>query len=288
MVSYAYASLLVGADHQSRLDRQHLGHQGSSDVYLNRSICFQRRLRELNSAFPLVVAHNYRDDDLDSHFDRTVRINVSAAKLQSLESVHLLKLQIWTLIEFERLILVDSDLYLRTLPDVLFGMPMSHPIAAVPGCGDAFNSGLIMLKPNLAVYNEMQMVIASGASKRFHHACTGEFMGDQRFLNGFFGNNYTRLSKMWNSVHKYDFVEPTPAHEIENIHFTGHAKPDWHLCRHGTYTAFHSASEYQELREYAAKLYPGAQKNHQKYIVQSYETALAQMRNESQGRWGSL
>ena len=45
--------------------------------------------------------------------------------------------------QYERLIYVDSDLYLRSLPDALMHMPLPTALAAVPACmADVFNSGV--------------------------------------------------------------------------------------------------------------------------------------------------
>ena len=77
------------------------------------------------------------------------------------------------------------------------------------------------------------------------HACTGNFFGDQAFLNAFFPN-YTRLPSHWNSVHKFHH-KPIKVDVNENVHFTGSIKPPWHRCIHGTYTSKHEGVEQLRL-----------------------------------------
>ena len=60
----AYVTLLIGApegEAEVKAMRSQLGgigHLQSKAAYLNRTICFQNRLRELNSSYPLVVVHD--------------------------------------------------------------------------------------------------------------------------------------------------------------------------------------------------------------------------------------
>ena len=238
----AYAALLLAGPDST--DGQKLnsmqasgggfGHAASRQTYLNRTICFQNRLRDLNSSYPLVVIHDF-DDDLSPFFDQTVRVGADAGLHKgSLQAMHMNKLLAWALVDYERVLLLDSDIYMRVLPDALMTKPFEEgkqPLMAVPNCahGLGFNSGVLMLKPNLTTYCAMR-----AWRGRPQHACTGNFFGDQAFLNTYWGKNYTHLEHRYNAVHKYT-GRPVKVQADENVHFTGSRKPPWHLCQHETY-----------------------------------------------------
>jgi len=236
----AYAALLLAGpdstDHHTLGSMEKhsvgVGHVASRQTYLNRTICFQNRLRDLNSSYPLVVIHDF-DDDLSPFFDQTVRVGADAGLYKgSLQAMHMNKLLAWALVDYERILLLDSDIYMRVLPDALMTKPFEEgkqPLMAVPNCGLAFNSGVLMLKPNLTTYCAMR-----AWRGHVNHACTGNFFGDQAFLNSYWGKNYTYLENRYNAVHKYS-GKPVKVRADENVHFTGVHKPPWHLCKHDTY-----------------------------------------------------
>jgi lipopolysaccharide biosynthesis glycosyltransferase len=134
---------------------------------------------------------------------------------------------------------MDSDIYLRRLPDPLFTLPLSAPIAATPGCthGDQwFAGGFLVLTPSEMVAAQMLHALDTPRILATYprHTCTGPFFDDQRFLNGFFKGNYTKLDRRWNFATHYS-GRPIGVDPDVNIHFTGRNKPAWHNCQHGTY-----------------------------------------------------
>lgn len=177
---------------------------------------------------------------------------------------------VWGLIEYDRVVYIDSDIYMRSVPDDLLehgvatlGNP--HPIAAVgvdaPGntTPTIFNSGFLVLTPNMTVLDELLATERVGVrvAKSGHvwgaswnnetalpklpgkrpygnHAGTGPFRGDQFYLNGYFHNGWARLDGKWNVMRHY-FGAPQQVRSDENVHFVGDNKPPWHLCVHHTY-----------------------------------------------------
>lgn len=99
----AYVTLLIGVPSSNKtamnaMHRLGLGHVASRQEYLNRTVCFQRRLHALNSSYPLVVLHDF-DANLSSHFDRAIRLPAPSVRKATLSQMHMNKLLVWTLTE---------------------------------------------------------------------------------------------------------------------------------------------------------------------------------------------
>ena len=120
---------------------------------------------------------------------------------------------------------MDADIVALRAPDELFDLP--HPFSAAPDIGwpDLFNTGLMVLKPNMGDYYALLAMAQRSIS--FDGA-------DQGLLNMHFGNTFNRLSFSYNvtpSAH-YQYL-PAYRHfqsSISMIHFIGDQKP-WNLGR---------------------------------------------------------
>nr|XP_036582883.1 glycogenin [Colletotrichum truncatum]KAF6791779.1 glycogenin [Colletotrichum truncatum] len=160
------------------------------------------------------------------------------------------KIQLWSLTQFKRLLYLDADTLVMSNLDHLFSLPDTIPFAAAPEIGfpDCFNSGVMLLRPDMKTYDELM----SFASK------VDSFDGgDQGLLNVFFGDgtrnhpsqlllkgtrqtedaaaerNWFRLSFTYNmEMHKvYRFYIPAALRyrdEHKVLHFIGKDKP-WHF-----------------------------------------------------------
>jgi hypothetical protein len=216
-------------------------------IVVNRTRCFRLRLRELGTQYPLLVVTNLNETydaplvgpdsprkAQSTPSNRAVRIE----RKQTLRaaSYHLNKYHVWRLVEHDRLIFLDSDLYLRSLPDMLMHMPLpsGSALAAVPSpcstAGHVFNSGFMVLTPNLTVADDL---LTGRHARGVPHACTGSLKGDQYYLNGYFMYRWTPLSTVWNEQRHY-LGRPVRVHPNENTHFVGTHKPPWHHCVHAT------------------------------------------------------
>jgi glycogenin glucosyltransferase len=130
------------------------------------------------------------------------------------------KLNVWKLVQFRKIVYVDADMVSIRAPDELFDIP--HPFSAAPDIGwpDIFNSGLMVLTPNMGDYYALLAMAQRGIS--FDGA-------DQGLLNMHFKNTYNRLSFTYNvtpSAH-YQYL-PAYRHFQSSIsmgHFIGRDKP---------------------------------------------------------------
>jgi glycogenin glucosyltransferase len=130
------------------------------------------------------------------------------------------KITLWKQIQFRRIVYVDADMIAIRAPDELFDIP--HAFSAAPDIGwpDIFNTGLMVLSPNMGDYYALLAMAQRGIS--FDGA-------DQGLLNMHFRTTYNRLSFTYNvtpSAH-YQYL-PAYRHFQSSIsmgHFIGPTKP---------------------------------------------------------------
>lgn len=147
------------------------------------------------------------------------------------------KINLWKLTQFSKIVYIDADIVAYRAPDELFDI--AEPFSAAPDIGwpDLFNSGVMVLEPNMGEYYALNALAERGIS--FDGA-------DQGLLNMHFKNNYNRLSFSYNvtpSAH-YQYI-PAYRHlqsSINMVHFIGANKP-WFAGRN----APHGNSPFDEM-----------------------------------------
>ncbi|KAI9824161.1 MAG: hypothetical protein M1819_000924 [Sarea resinae] len=134
------------------------------------------------------------------------------------------KVALWRQDQFRRIVYLDADVVALRAPDELFDLDV--PFAAAPDVGwpDCFNSGVLVLQPNLGDYYALLALAQRGIS--FDGA-------DQGLLNMHF-RNYHRLSFNYNCTPSghYQYV-PAYRHfqsSISMVHYIGSEKP-WLMGR---------------------------------------------------------
>ncbi|KAF2455924.1 hypothetical protein BDY21DRAFT_365139 [Lineolata rhizophorae] len=131
------------------------------------------------------------------------------------------KIALWRQTQFRKLVYLDADVVVLRALDELFDLP--HAFAAAPDVGwpDAFNTGVMVLTPNMGDYWALRTLAASGDS--FDGA-------DQGLLNQYFEHrNWHRLSFRYNCTPNAQYQwEPAYRYYKSNIgavHFIGKDKP---------------------------------------------------------------
>lgn len=134
------------------------------------------------------------------------------------------KIELWRQTQFRRIVYIDCDVVALRAPDELLDLEVDF--AAVPDVGwpDCFNSGLMVLRPNLEDYFALQALAERGIS--FDGA-------DQGLLNMHF-KDWHRLSFTYNCTPSANY-QYIPAYKhfqstINLIHFIGSQKP-WNMSR---------------------------------------------------------
>ncbi|KAH7136072.1 nucleotide-diphospho-sugar transferase [Dendryphion nanum] len=131
------------------------------------------------------------------------------------------KIALWRQTQFRKIVYIDADVVALRAMDELFDLDV--PFAAAPDVGwpDAFNSGFMVLNPNMGDYWALQTLAATGDS--FDGA-------DQGLLNQYYENrNWHRLSFTYNTTPNAQYQwEPAYRYYKRNIsavHFIGKDKP---------------------------------------------------------------
>jgi glycogenin len=143
------------------------------------------------------------------------------------------KIELWRQTQYRRIVYLDADMVMLRAPHEL--LQMQTPFAAAPDIGwpDCFNSGVMVLNPNMGDYYALLALAQRGIS--FDGA-------DQGLLNMHF-RDWERISFAYNCTPSgnYQYV-PAYRHfqsSISGVHFIGKDKP-WTLGRenhhnHGVY-----------------------------------------------------
>lgn len=146
------------------------------------------------------------------------------------------KIELWRQTQYSRIVYMDADVLALRAPDEL--LSLEEDFAAAPDIGwpDIFNSGVMVLRPNLQDYYALRALAERGTS------FDG---GDQGLLNTYF-KRWHRLSFTYNCTPSGNY-QYMPAYRhfestISLIHFIGPQKP-WKQSRH----AFTSGTPYYQL-----------------------------------------
>ncbi|KAG9247238.1 nucleotide-diphospho-sugar transferase [Calycina marina] len=204
-----------------------------NDYYLPGALVLAHSLRDAGTTkrLAVLITDNVSADataELQKIYDYIIKVenitNSQPANLNLMDRPELhstfTKIVLWKQVQFRRIVYVDADIVALRAPDELFDLP--HPFSAAPDIGwpDIFNTGLMMLIPNMGDYYALLAMAERGIS--FDGA-------DQGLLNMHFKNTYNRLSFTYNvtpSAH-YQYL-PAFKHfqsSISMAHFIGKDKP---------------------------------------------------------------
>ncbi|PYH43246.1 uncharacterized protein BP01DRAFT_375623 [Aspergillus saccharolyticus JOP 1030-1] len=134
------------------------------------------------------------------------------------------KIELWRQTQFKRIVYLDCDIVAVRAPDELLELDVEFAAAPDVGWPDCFNSGVMVLRPNLQDYFALRALAERGIS--FDGA-------DQGLLNMHF-RDWHRLSFTYNCTPSANY-QYIPAYNhfqstISMIHFIGAQKP-WNMGR---------------------------------------------------------
>ncbi|KAF4582953.1 hypothetical protein GQ602_006097 [Ophiocordyceps camponoti-floridani] len=204
------------------------------DGYLPGALVLAHSLRDTGTAYKLAVLVTL--DSISAHAIAQLRavydyiVPVPRISNHQNANLHLMnrpdlhsaftKINLWKQMQFTKIVYMDADVVAYRAPDELFDLP--HTFAAAPDTGwpDLFNSGVMVLTPNMGDFYAMLAMAERGIS------LDG---ADQGLLNMHFGTGFHRLPFTYNvtpSAH-YQYL-PAYLHfrsSIDVVHFIGPNKP---------------------------------------------------------------
>ncbi|KZL67743.1 glycogenin (glycosyl transferase family 8) [Colletotrichum tofieldiae] len=205
-----------------------------NDSYLPGALVLAHSLRDAGTSKQLVVLVTLDTvsaeviTELKAVYDHVIPVprirNARPANLYLMNRPDLhsafTKVNLWRQTQFSKIVYIDADVVAYRAPDELFDI--AAPFSAAPDIGwpDLFNTGVMVLSPNMGDYYALMAMAERGIS--FDGA-------DQGLLNMHFKNTYNRISFTYNvtpSAH-YQYV-PAYRHfqsSINMVHFIGPDKP---------------------------------------------------------------
>ncbi|KAJ9246675.1 CAZyme family GT8 [Paecilomyces variotii] len=209
-----------------------------SDNYLPGAAVLAHSLRDNGTKAKLVVLYTPETlqpatiAELQSVYDEIIPVNritnATPANLWLMDRPDLIstftKIQLWRQTQFKRIVYIDCDVVAVRAPDELLSLDVDFAAAPDVGWPDIFNSGVMVLRPNMQDYYSLIALAERGIS--FDGA-------DQGLFNMHF-RNWHRLSFTYNCTPSANY-QYIPAYKhfqstISLLHFIGAQKP-WNLPR---------------------------------------------------------
>lgn len=149
------------------------------------------------------------------------------------------KLNVFSLTEFEKIVYLDTDLLITKNVDELFDFEPLSMALDLPFKDDFFNSGVMVIKPNMEDYNNLKAL-------SIEYDDRGEKVSDQDVINDYFKGRINEISQKYNCVRNvcdylgsqcYDYIFQKDyvkyglinfQFDVENpyiIHYIGKLKP---------------------------------------------------------------
>ena len=175
----------------------------SSDDYIIGTLCLAESLRKVNSQYDLLVLVTQsisettlsllRHEQIDFHIlQRSVNTDINSGRYVRWNYTFD-KLNVFGLVQYDKVIFLDSDMYVIKNIDHLFESPhMSAVVADVfeqPECTE-LNSGLMVISPSMQDYNGL----LSLANEFF--AADMSYYGDQDIIRKYY-TNWKNNQDLW-------------------------------------------------------------------------------------------
>ncbi|PWY95445.1 glycosyl transferase family 8 protein [Aspergillus sclerotioniger CBS 115572] len=209
-----------------------------SDHYLPGATVLAHSLRDNGTKAKLVALFTPGSlqpatiQELQAVYDELIPVhpltNVTPANLWLMDRPDLIatftKIELWRQTQYKRIVYIDCDVVALRAPDELLELEVDFAAAPDVGWPDCFNSGVMVLRPNLQDYHALRALAERGIS--FDGA-------DQGLLNMHF-RDWHRLSFAYNCTPSANY-QYIPAYKhfqstISMIHFIGAQKP-WNMAR---------------------------------------------------------
>lgn len=188
----------------------------TNDLYVPGVIALGNSLNKVNTKYKIICLYkniskksikeikskNYELLSIESLNKKDIKLNIKLDEYEyNIERFRdaFNKLYIWSLTKYDKLIYLDCDMLVYKNIDHLFN---KKSISAVQG-RPLFNSGLIVLKPNMKIFNDLNNFINTPdkwiKNKR---DLLGKSINDQALLGNYF-KDYNQLPREYNVTKSY-------------------------------------------------------------------------------------
>ncbi len=167
----------------------------STDNYLDGALILNENLRELNSKYELLCVVNDRLSEesintlhrfgIKTKNTRAIKTNMGIGRWNYTFD----KLNIFSLVEYDKIVFLDLDLLILKNIDHLFDWDSIAAGLDMPWHDDEFNSGVMVIEPNMDLYNDMIEKL---------YATKYNYTDDQDLLNDYFVKNFIALPLKYN------------------------------------------------------------------------------------------
>jgi glycogenin len=223
--AYAYVTMLV------------------SHEFLPGTIGLIKSLKLSKSTYPIVVMHtkNLPAESLASLKEYGAQCQeipgfalidkqlVEIGVPEEMTDICFTKLNLWSLIQFQKIIYIDSDAIVLKNVDHLFE---KGPFAAAPcqSCPDKFGAGVLIASPDLDVFRQMKVAVGRFLMTDPGVKILGYTLADQGFLNlfyneWFYSDTSARLSSGYNCYREILLQYPYDNWNGKGPHIIHYNKP---------------------------------------------------------------
>ncbi|OFM30304.1 glycosyltransferase [Corynebacterium sp. HMSC072A02] len=236
----------------------------NSENYLEGVFALDRNLRAVSSRYQLVVTvPETREDLVEKLGERNIAtVTFPEIDLKCLEKLGshywaktFFKLQVFNLVQFDKIVLLDCDILLLRNIDDLFALPHISAASVGPAIGlrgaawQGLTSGVLVLEPSPSSYENVLKAVEDVVERKL---AKGHKAGDQDVINMVYGaiwanDDRRKLPETYNLIWAF-LEEYCRDHlvgglaDVAVVHFAGSKKP-WH----------YSETEVTQLRHDLAK-----------------------------------
>lgn len=187
----------------------------STDSYLDGLLILNENLKNINSKYRLLCLIN---DNISKNVITVIEKNKIEYKMmpkiigeyidknnpQWFHSFD--KINVFSLTEFEKIVYLDLDLLILKNIDCLFNKRHISMCSDFP-FSDNYNSGVMVIKPNIDDYNNMINMINNNPIK---------YKGDQELINEYFKGRINELPRIYNCMRAvfYEMMETNIKNEF--------------------------------------------------------------------------
>jgi hypothetical protein len=182
----------------------------NNDIYANPGIIFAESLRKIGCLCDIVALIDNKISKetillLQNFFNKIIEINsIEINNINEIQKVILSKINVFNLIEYEKIFLIDVDTIIFTNIDTLFLQYNINNNENIIYSIDKNNFGFILIKPSKEIYNKCNKII-----KKYNNQIENELKPFDFLIKKIYGKNIKKLDLniSWNKYENTDGIQ---------------------------------------------------------------------------------